>query len=430
MLGVGFGVAVTIGNAIGAGILRAPGEVAGHLPVPWLYLAAWLAGGLYALLGALQFAELGTMVPRSGGQYVFARRAFGEYPAFLVGWSDWISTCGSTAAIALVVGEFLGALVPALRQYGTASAAAIVALFAALQWRGIGQASLVQHVTSGMKALVLAALVAAAFVLGGDRAAAAAVPDPDGWPLAAAFVLALQSVIYTYDGWSGVIYFSEEVSDAPRDVPRSLIGGVAAIIGTYLLVNAAILYVLPVSQVAGEPFALGAMASALVGPLGDPVFRLLTIVSMLSALNACHLMASRVLFAMSRDGLFVGRVAAVNAGGTPTAALLLGTMVAVLFVAFGRTFAGVIAVLSFFFVANYALSFLAVFVLRRREPDAVRPHRAWGYPWTTGAALAGSALFLAGAVASDTATAVYALGLLAASYPGYRVLRAVAVTPT
>ncbi len=93
ILGVGFGLAVTIGNSIGAGILRAPGEVAGHLPVAWLYMAAWVVGGLYALLGALQLAELGTMIPRSGGQYVFSRYALGEYPGFIVGWSDWISTC-------------------------------------------------------------------------------------------------------------------------------------------------------------------------------------------------------------------------------------------------------------------------------------------------------------------------------------------------
>ena len=100
---MGFGLAVTIGNAIGAGILRAPGEVAGHLPVGWLYMAVWALGGLYAFLGALQLAELGAMIPRSGGQYVFSRYALGEYPGFIVGWSDWISTCGTTAAVSLVV---------------------------------------------------------------------------------------------------------------------------------------------------------------------------------------------------------------------------------------------------------------------------------------------------------------------------------------
>src|SRR5262245_40274302 len=106
VLGVAFGLAVTIGNAIGAGMLRVPGEVAGHLPDAGLFMAAWAIGGLYAFLGALQLAELGAMIPRSGGQYVFSRYALGEYPGFVVGWSDWISTCGTTAAVSLVVGEF------------------------------------------------------------------------------------------------------------------------------------------------------------------------------------------------------------------------------------------------------------------------------------------------------------------------------------
>ena len=144
---------------------------------------------------------------------------------------------------------------------------------------------------------------------------------------------------------------------------------------------------------------------------------------MLSAINSNHLMASRVLFAMSRDGLFSHRAATVNDGGTPTVALLLSAVVAMLFIVFGRTFEQVITVLAFFFVANYTLSFMSLFVLRRREPERPRPYRAWGYPWTTGAALAGSVAFLAGAIAGDTAHSVLALVLLAASYPLFRMTK-------
>jgi APA family basic amino acid/polyamine antiporter len=144
---------------------------------------------------------------------------------------------------------------------------------------------------------------------------------------------------------------------------------------------------------------------------------------MLSAINAYHLMASRVLFAISRDGLFASKGADVNTGGTPAFALLTGTLVAVLFIVFGKTFNRVITVLAFFFVANYALSFTSVFVLRRREPEKPRPFRAWGYPWTTAAALIGSLLFLAGAIASDTENSVYALLLLAISYPLFVLMK-------
>jgi APA family basic amino acid/polyamine antiporter len=427
---VGFGLAVIIGNTIGAGILRTPGEVATQLPSTWLFIGVWAAGGLYALLGALSIAELGAMIPRSGGQYVFAREALGEYAGFIVGWSDWLSTCGTAAAVSIVIGEYSGALFPRLSGQTTSIALATVIAFALLQWRGLRWGSGVQNLTSLLKALAFVALVAACFVLGGGHGSAApSQPAPTGLPLAVAIVLSLQAVIYTYDGWAGVVYFSEEVRNPARDIPRALFGGVLAIIAIYLMVNLALLYVLPISQIAGQKLAAGAAAEAIFGARGDTIIRSLTILSMLSGINAYHLMATRVLFAMSRDGLFFKSAARVNEGGTPTVALFVSTAVAVLFVLSG-TFEKVIAALAFFFVANYTMSFISVFVLRRREPGRQRPYRVWGYPWTTGLALIGSVAFLAGAVASDTRNSVYSLLLLAASYPAFRLLKRVARAPS
>jgi len=206
-----------------------------------------------------------------------------------------------------------------------------------------------------------------------------------------------------------------------------LFGGVLLIICIYLLVNLALLYVLPISKIAGQEFAPGVAAEVIFGKHGDTIFRSLTILSMLSGVNACTLMASRVLFAVSRDGLFLKQAATVNKGGTPTIALLMSAVVALLFIVFGKTFAKVISILAFFFVANYALSFTSVFVLRWREPDKPRPYRAWGYPLTTGLALIGSVAFLFGAVASDLKSgsrdSIYAVLLLAASYPVFRAIR-------
>ena len=430
ILGVGFGIAVIIGNTIGAGILRTPGSIAQQLPNTWLFLGVWAAGGLYALLGAISIAELGTMLPRSGGQYVYARYALGEYAGFIVGWSDWISTCGTTAALSIVVGGFTGVLFPSLGGSMVPVTAALVAiLFALLQWRGMVWGSTAQNITSLLKALAFITLIVAAFLLGGEgRTQSTAVESaPVGFALLAAIMVSLQLIIYTYDGWSGVIYFSEEVTNPGRNIPRALIGGVLSIIGIYLLVNLALLYVLPLSKIAGSDFAAGAAADVIFGRYGDTVFRVLTIVSLLSAINACHLMATRVIFAMSRDGLFLDEVARVNTGGTPPFALLSSAVVALLFIVFGQTFEKVITVLAFFFVANYVLSFISVFVLRRREPDKERPYRAWGYPWTTGAVLVGSVLFLAGAIASDVLSgsrdSIYALILLAVSYPVFWLMR-------
>ena len=422
VLGVGFGLAVIIGNTIAAGIFRAPGSIAEQLPNPGLFLLIWLAGGVYAFLGAISLAELGTMIPRSGGQYVFSRYALGEYAGFIVGWSDWISSCGSTAAVALVIGTFSGALIPALEGKAQSIAAAVAIFFALLQWRGIVWGSTVQNLTSLLKALAFLALIVAAFILG-DGGALTSSQSHSNVVTVSAVILSLQAAIYTYDGWSGVIYFSEEVQQPARNIPRALFGGVLTITAIYLLVNIALLYVLPISQIAGKEFAAGEAANVIFGEHGDTIFRCLTIVSMLSGINALHLMATRVLFAMSRDGLFTQRAAVVNEGGTPSVSLFLSALVAVLFIVLGQKFERVITVLAFFFVANYILSFISLFVLRRREPDKPRPYRAWGYPVTPALALLGSLAFLGGAIASDTRNSVYALLLLAVSYPVFRVVK-------
>src|SRR5215510_9324677 len=422
VLGVGFGVAVIIGNTIGAGIFRAPGTIAEQLPATVPFLLIWLGGGLYALLGAVSLAELGTMLPRSGGQYVFSRYALGEYAGFIVGWSDWISSCGSTAAVSLLIGTFAVALFPSLDGYAAEVAATVATIFALLQWRGIVWGSNIQNLTSLLKALAFLALIVAAFVLGGNGALTKPQSHTASITLAA-IVVSLQSAIYTYDGWSGVIYFSEEVKEPSRNIPRALFSGVLTITAIYLLVNVALLYVLPITGIAGKEFAAGAAANVIFGTHGDTIFRCLTIVSMLSGINALHLMATRVIFAMSRDGLFTKRAAVVNEGGRPTVSLFLSALLALLFIVFGQRFERVITVLAFFFVANYILSFVSLFLLRWREPDKPRPYRAWGYPFTTALALIGSLLFLAGAILADTTNSLYALLLLAVSYPVFRLMK-------
>jgi APA family basic amino acid/polyamine antiporter len=427
ILGVGFGLAVIIGNTIGGGILNTPGSVATYLPNAWLFIAVWVVGGIYALLGVVSVAELGTMLPRSGGQYVFAHHAFGDYAGFVVGWNDWGSTCGASAFIALVAAQYTTVLFPSLGGREISIALAIVIAFALLQWRGIRWGSTAQNITSLLKALAFMVLIVACFALGGKGAAeeSIAVAPALSAPLFGSIILALQAVIYTYDGWTGVIYFSEEVRDPGRNIPRSMFGGVLSVIAIYLLINLAVIYVLPISEVAGKDLALGAAAQVIFGAHGDQIFRSLMIVSLLSAVNACYLMATRVLFAMSRDGLFASQAAQVNKGGTPAFSLLISAIITVLFIVTG-SIDQVLAVTAFFFVANYTISFAAVFALRRREPDRSRPYRAWGYPWTTGLSLIGSLAFLAGAVKGDTKNSLYALALLAASYPTFHLLKLLA----
>ena len=418
ILGVGFGLAVTIGGTIGMGILRTPGEVAKQLPNESLFIGIWILGGVYALLGAISIAELGAMIPRSGGFYVFAQRALGDYAGFVVGWSDWMSSCATIAVISMVVSEYSSVLVPALGNRTKRIALVVTLFFALLQSRGIRWGSFTQNITSLLKVLAFAAFVLFAFLYRSTPDNQTATPMAHGFALLAAIVLALQGVLYTYDGWYGICYFGGEIRDPKRDVTYSMFGGVLSIIVIYVLVNFALIHVLPLSEIAGEPLAVGKAAGKIFGSYGDTIIRGLAIISMLSTINAYTLSAPRVLYAMSCDGLFTHYGKTVNKGGTPSFTLLISTIVAVLYVVSG-TFDQVLAVIAFFFVAYYTLAFISIFVLRKREPELLRPYRVWGYPWTTLIVLIGSIAFLAGAVAGDTRNSLWAVGLLAISFPVY-----------
>ncbi len=425
VLGVVFGLAVTIGGTIGMGILRTPGDIAKYLPTPSLFIGIWIAGGVYALLGAISVAELGAMIPRSGGFYVFAHRALGNYAGFVVGWSDWMSTCATIALISMVVAEYSGVLLRTLANHTTAVALVVTLFFALLHWRGVLWGSYTQNLTSLIKVLAFTAFAVIALL---HKPAAVTLPAtatvalPRGFALFGGVILALQGVLYTYDGWYGVCYFGGEIRNPRRDVTVSMFGGVLLVVAIYVLINLALLHVLGISGIAGRELAVGAAASVIFGAYGDPIIRVLAIISMLSTINAYTLSAPRTLYAMSCDGLFTHHGTAVNRGGTPTITLVISTIVAVLFIVSG-TFNQVLAVVAFFFVSYYTMAFISVIILRRREPDLPRPYRVWGYPWTTLIVIAGSLAFLAGAVAGDTKNSLWALILLAVSWPVYLVVK-------
>jgi basic amino acid/polyamine antiporter, APA family len=433
ILGVGFGVAVAVGNTISAGIVRTPGDIAARLPSYWLFFSVWFGGALYALVSAFQLAELGAAIPKSGGQYNFSRRAIGDFAGFIVGWSDWLSTCGTTGAVGIVIGEYMAHLFPTLDGLYKIkiTAVSVIILFALLQWKSISMGSKVQNFTTVLKGLAFFVIVVACFTIGGNlrhgpetgHLAQAATPlvIPTGAALVTALLLGMQAVIYTYDGWDGVIYFGDEVRDPGRLVPRAIFASLFSIVFIYLLVNAAVLYVLPMNEIAGNNFSLGLAAERVFGPHGDFIFRSIMVIALLSSINALHLMGARVIYAMSHDGLFFRTFSRVNNGGTPTIGLLFSALVAVAFAIF--SFERVIAMMAFFFVTNYVLSFVSLFLLRRAEPQLARPYRAWGYPWTTALALLGSIGFLIEAVREDRLNSLFTLVALACSYPVYRLLK-------
>ena len=421
MLGVSFGIAVTLGGTIGVGILRTPGTVASRLGSPWLIVAIWIAGGMYAILGTNAVVELGAAVPRAGGWYVWSRRAFGEYLGFTVGWSDWLSQCATIAVLAIATGEFTAALLPRRPGLDRWIAVATVLAFAVLQWIGLRSSSRTQEITSALKALGLLAFVAACFYL-------AASPAPGSYPqpvlpgttgaLFAGIILALQSVIYTYDGWYCAVYFTEEDRDPGRNLPRSAFGGVLCTLAIYLLINVALMYALPLGRLASSPFPAAEVTRDLFGRRGEQIITVLSALSLLSIINATLMMSTRILFAMSRDRLFLRRAATVNAGGTPRFAMLLTTAAALLMI-FTGTFDLLVAVAAFLFIAVDSSGFLALLALRRREPGLTRPYRTRGYPWTIFLLLGACIFFLIGNIISDPTSSLYTVGLMSISYPAY-----------
>ncbi len=429
---VGFGIAGAIGATIGAGILRTPGLVAGQLGDATLIIAAWMFGGVYALLGALSVAELGASLPRAGGWYVYARRAFGEYAGFTVGWMDWLGNCASLAWVAITIGEYAAALAPALSGRIKVVAVAAVLFFTLLHLLGARAGSGSQKLLSLAKALAFVALVAACFIFGGrnadaDTAEVALKLPSNAWAMLAAVVLSLQAIIATYDGWHGAIYFAEEFMDPARDVPRALFGSVLSIIFIYLLVNLALLYTLPLTRLAASELPVADAAASIFGTDSGHLIMALALLSLLGLINAVTMGGPRILYGLSRDGLFTSKAAVVSRKGTPTVALMLTTAAAILLVATG-TFERLLGMMAFIYVAIYTTGFASLFALRRREPELPRPFRAWGYPWTTLCVLVGSLAFLVGAILSDTTNSLYAVLLIAIGYPAHRLVKRVSNT--
>jgi basic amino acid/polyamine antiporter, APA family len=424
VLGVGFGLAVSIGGTIGVGILRTPGLVAEQLHVPSVILLLWVAGGIYTLLGASCLTELGLMLPRAGGFYVYVRRAFGNTAGFAVGWTDWVMYCSVLGYLSIAIAEFIAALGLISADTVRIAAVLIVLGIIALQWLGIRISSQFQELTTSLKCIAFLILVSGCLVIPtGENAFKTVAPSVTFSGL----TVALQAIIITYAGWQSPLYFIEEDRDPARNLPRAMIGGVLSVLGIYLLVNIALLKALPMSELSGATLPAADAARVIAGPYGRNLIILLSIISLVPLLNAITMIGTRVIFGLGRDQLFWSRTSSVNPSGTPDTATLITAAVAVGLIATG-TFQRLIAMTSFFLAANYTLCCLALIVLRREEPDLPRPYQAWGYPWSVWLVTAGSVIFVVGMLAGDVLNGLAALGLLAIGLIGRVLLGRTAIS--
>ena len=425
ILGLGFGLAIVFGGTVGVGILRLPGTLAATLGDSRLIVLFWILGGVYSLLGAVAVAELAAMFPEAGGFYVYARRALGNGPGFVVGWSDWINLVATISYASLTAATFLGALWPAAAAAPRATAIGMIALFTALHWGGLRIGSTLTRAISLSVGLMLMVLVAGCFltVPVGASAAPPAASSAASLPLlsfgmVAALVTALRAVFLTYDGWYSAIYLAEESTQPALTLPRAIIGGTILVAAMYVIFNIAILRVLPLPVLAASALPAADAARVVLPRGGAELVTVISLTTVLSLVNATLLMAPRVLLAIGRDGFFTRKATLVSAGGTPRVALGVTSAAAAALIMSG-TFDEIIAIAVVLFLLNYVSAYIALIVLRRNEPLTPRPYRAFGYPYTTGIVLLGCVLLWIAAIMEDPHSGLFAGLLLLACAPVY-----------
>ena len=395
-LGLGSAVAVVVGITIGSGIFRTPAVVAGRVDVPGLFVAGWILGGVLALAGALTYAELAAVFPKSGGIYVFIREAFGPGTAFLFGWAELvIIRPAALGAIAIVSGEYFWRLLgvdgsQSLAGLPLSMAQATAALFIIIvgfvNYRGAHRAAVVQNVSTALKVAALLALVLLGFALSPTHELVRpANPSPLS-PLShlsplSGFGLALVSILWAYDGWADLSFMAGEVRDPERNMPRALVLGTSAIIALYLLVNAVYLKLIPLHQMPGSPLIAADAAQLVLGTVGVTFVSAAVMVSAFGSLNGTMMASPRIFYAMAEDRLFFRWLADVHPRfGTPWGSIVLAAGLGVVYVSI-RTFAQLADQFVIGIWPFYALAVAATFVLRRTRADLARPYRTWGYPF-------------------------------------------------
>ncbi|MES1254700.1 MAG: amino acid permease [Acidobacteriota bacterium] len=430
--------AIVVSNVIGGGIFFVPILVAGLIPQPWIILLAWVMGGALAFAGAMAYAELAALRPHAGGEYVYLRDAYGPMAAFLSGWTSFVAGfSGAIAASAIALAEYVGRFVPAaadrtplfvvplpmvplLLSRQTIVALALIAALTAVHVRGLRLGRVVQNTLAGAKVTALVVFVALGFGLGREpvHMAAAAVPSLAG---VRALLLALVPIMFTYSGWNAAAYVAEEVRSPERNVPLALGLGTLAVILIYVGLNALYLYALPVAELASVPGGrlIDTVAERLFGAVAGRLLAIFSIVSIAASVSAMMIAGPRVYFAMARDGMFVAPAAHIHPRFlVPTRAVVAQAVWSGVLVLCG-TLSELVSYTGFAIVLFSAVAVVAVFVLRRRHPDAPRPFRAWGCPWAPAIFVAASALMLVNEVWRTPRTSAAGLAVIAAGVPLY-----------
>jgi APA family basic amino acid/polyamine antiporter len=419
ILGITFGVAISLGAAIGSGILRTPSMIAADIPNGAFIVGLWVIGGLHAALGVNIYAELGTAVPKAGGSYVYARRAFGDSAGLLVGWADWLTTIATVAAASVSFAEFLAIPLPSIAPNKIAVAITLQAIIYGTNILGLRQGRIFQETTSLIKAGMLLLFVVISIAVAWVAPPGASVAlSPAASPVIGftALLTAYQMILGAYSGWSAPTTFSEENKDPARHIPKALVLGLLTIAALYIGINAALVMVLGPQSLAGSSLPFTLVLDRIGGPIPGMVFAVGALIVVASCANAVVMSGSRILFALSRDGLMPPAFRLLNKGGSPDIALLMAAAASFALAATG-SFGVVFGLIGIFGTLIEIIVGAALFKLRRSEPALERPFRAWLYPWLPAFLLVIDTSLLVLFARSDRTGVLFAFALAAFCVP-------------
>src|SRR6059036_2188889 len=428
-LGLFSGTMAVIGGIIGGGIYRTPAAVAERVGSPQLALAAWVLGGVIALIGAFCFGELGQRRPRAGGGYVYLRETWGPLPAFLYGWALLlVIATGAIAAVAVTFANYTLALAGLSPRLTVPVAIGAIALLSGINYLGVRPAAVTQNVFTILKLAALAALIVAGLSTVTSAALYRPLPPvaaPSGVVgVAVALGAALVPILFTYGGWQQTNFIAEEILEPERNLPRALVLGVAGVVVVYLLANVAYLRVLGLAGLARSTAPAADVMRVLLGPAGGTLIAAGITASTFGFLNLVILVTPRVLQAMAADGVFLPRLAVLHPRyRTPALAILVQAGWATVLTLSG-TFAQLVDYVAFGDWIFFGLTVAGLFIYRARDqaggyPAPAGAFRVPGYPWTPGLFVLAAVLVVASAIASNPKNAAIGGGLILLGVPLY-----------
>ncbi len=422
-LGLYTAISLVIGSVIGSGIFMRPAEMALLLGSPSLILLVWIIGGVLSLFVAMAVAEVGAMMPETGGQYFFMRKMYGDFWAYLYGWANFsvINTAG-TAGVAFICSQyveyfftlpkfsnvieqsfkihlpFIGTILP-LENIGVKLLTILLlVVLTFISYRSTKTGGIIQVVFTAAKILAIVLLVGGLFFYEKGSVknftTTSATIKPIGFALIAAIIAACNGALQAYDGWGNMVNVAGEIKNPQKNIPKSLFIGLISCIGIYLLVTLAMLYVLPVNEMAKSSLVASVAAEKVFGTIGGGVIAFLICLSVLGVTNASILAPPRMTFAMAQEGKFFAFARKIHPRfNTPGNAMLLhlGWMIVMVFS--GSFY--ILADMYIFVTWLFNLMLVAgVFILRKKMPNAIRPYKVWGYPFVPIIALLCTSFYL------------------------------------